>query len=178
MVNITGKEAIRAKLSGEMISSNSRKAVDLYAKSRFGELKKGKVIYSFPEALYLVEEKKMEVYDNGKKLSFDKLMGELKEIDKKIGLRYIVFKDLRNKGYLLKTALKFGAEFRVYDKGKKPGKEHARWILYPVSENSELSWQDFSARNRVAHSTKKNLLIGIVDSENDVNYYEVKWSKL
>jgi len=37
--------------------------------------------------------------------------------------------------------------------------------------------QDFSAKNRVAHSTKKNLLIGIVDEENDVTYYEISWVK-
>ena len=169
------KELIKARLMGEIISSNSKKAVDLYGKSRFGELKKGKIIYSFPEVLYLVDEKKIEIFDSGKKLSFDRLAGKLKDIDKKIMIKYIVFKDLRNKGYIIKTALKFGAEFRVYDKGKKIGEEHARWILYPVSENSELSWQDFSARNRVAHSTKKSLLIAVVDSENDVSYYEVKW---
>ena len=52
------KEKIKAKLMGEVISSNSKKAVDLYGKSRFGELKKGKIIYSFPEALHLVDEKK------------------------------------------------------------------------------------------------------------------------
>jgi len=169
---------IRIKFSGEVLSSNAKKAIDLCSKSRFGELKRGKIVYSFPEALYLVEEKKATVYDSGKKLSFDKLVSRLREIDKKIMTKYIVFKDLRKRGYIIKTALKFGAEFRVYDKGVKPGKKHAKWILFPVSENSESTWQDFSARNRVAHSTKKNLLIAIVDSENDVSYYEIKWVKV
>ncbi|MBU1252016.1 MAG: tRNA-intron lyase, partial [Nanoarchaeota archaeon] len=36
---------------------------------------------------------------------------------------------------------------------------------------------DFSAKNRVAHSTKKNLLLAIVDEEGDVSYYEVRWVK-
>ena len=88
-----------------------------------------------------------------------------------------MFKDLRDKGYLLKTALKFGADFRVYDKGHKPGKEHAKWILYPVSESQEMTWHDFSAKNRVAHSTKKNLLIAVVDSEGDITYYEIAWRR-
>ena len=171
------QDKISAKLFGEIISSNSKKALDLYGKSRFGEVKGGKIIYSFPEALYLVEEKKMEVKEGGKKLSFDKLINRLREIDKKIMIKYVVFRDLRKRGYIIKTALKFGAEFRVYDKGKKVGEEHAKWILFPVSENSELTWKDFSARNRIAHSTRKNLLIAVVDSENDVSYYEVTWLK-
>ena len=82
---------------------------------------------------------------------------------------------MRNTGYLLKTALRFGADFRVYDKGARPGKKHAQWILYPVSENVEMTWHDFSAKNRVAHSTRKRLLLGIVDEESDVTYYEIKW---
>ena len=86
-----------------------------------------------------------------------------------------MFKDIRNRGYIVKTALKFGAEFRVYDRGVKPGEDHARWIVYPVKESSTLTWHDFSAKNRVAHSTKKRLMICIVDEENDVTYYEVKW---
>lgn len=84
---------------------------------------------------------------------------------------------MRDRGYTIKTALKFGAEFRVYDKGKKPGEEHARWILYPVRESDMLTWHEFAAKNRVAHSTKKNLLIGIVDEENDTTYYEIRWVK-
>ena len=58
----------------------------------------------------------------------------------------MVFRDLRQKGYIVKTALKFGAEFRVYEPGKKIGQDHAKWILFPVSETQHLTWQDFSAK--------------------------------
>jgi tRNA-intron endonuclease, archaea type len=119
----------------------------------------------------------MNVSVGKKKISFDKLMEKFQGEDSKVGTKYAVFKDMRNRGYVVKTALKFGAEFRVYNKGTKPGEEHALWILYPVKENETLTWHDFSAKNRVAHSTKKNLLIGIVDEEGDVTYYEISWRK-
>ena len=102
---------------------------------------------------------------------------KLFKIDKKLQIKYPVFRDLRNKGYIIKTALKFGAEFRVYEKGAKPGEEHAKWIVFTDNEANKISWHDFSAKNRVAHSTKKNLLLAIVDEEGDVTYYEVKWMK-
>ena len=104
-------------------------------------------------------------------------MKKLRKQDKKIETKFYVFSDLRKKGYIVKTALKFGAEFRVYEKGVKPGEAHARWILFCVKEHDMISWHDFSAKNRIAHSTKKNLLIGIVDEEGDVSYYEVKWER-
>jgi len=168
---------IAAAISGDTIFSNKKEAFSLYQQSRFGEHKEGKIVYSIPECLYLVEKGKMQVLVGKKKLSFEKLMEKFQAEDSKIGIKYAVFKDMRNRGYVVKTALKFGAEFRVYDKGKHPGQEHALWILYPVKENETLTWHDFSAKNRVAHSTKKNLLIGIVDEEGDVTYYEISWRK-
>ena len=168
---------IAAAISGDIIYSNKKEAFSLYEQSRFGEKKEGKIIYSIPECLYLAEKLKLEVKQGKKKISFEKLMEKFMKEDSKIGIKYAVFKDMRNRGYIVKTALKFGAEFRVYDKGKHPGQEHALWILYPVKENETLTWHDFSAKNRVAHSTKKNLLIGIVDEEGDVTYYISQWTK-
>lgn len=169
------RDKVKCLLNEDSVVSSSKKALDLYSSGLFGEHVSGKVVYSFVEALYLAEKKKIEVYKKTRKLGFSVLMQECLKIDKKTNVKYVVYKDLRDRGYILKTALKFGAEFRVYDKGKRPGKAHAKWILYPVSEISEMTWHEFSAKNRVAHSTKKNLLIGVVDSEGSPSYYEVSW---
>lgn len=172
---MVAKEKIKCLFAEDSVLSSSKKALDLYSSGLFGEYIHGKINYSFVEALYLTEKKKIEVFKKTKKLSFSSLMQECLKLDKKTNVKYILYKDLRDRGYILKTALKFGADFRVYDKGKKPGKEHAKWILYCVNEMSEMTWHEFSAKNRVAHSTKKNLLIGVVDSEGSPIYYEVSW---
>lgn len=169
---------IQAHIVGEIISSNSSEAHGIYKKSCFGEPKGDKIQYSVSEALYLVEREKLEIYSRGKKIPKEELMNKFKRIDNKIQLKYPVFKDLREKGYIVKTALKFGAEFRVYDKGKRPGKGHAKWIVFTDYESKKISWHEFSAKNRVAHSTKKNLLLAIVDEEGDISYYEVAWRKV
>jgi len=171
------EKKIKAVFSGERVYSNKKEAFSLYEQSRFGEPKEGKIFYSFPEALYLLEKGKLIILKENKKLSFAKLIQELKKQDNRIETKYIIFKDMRDRGYIVKTALKFGAEFRVYDKGIKPGEDHAKWILYPVKESDILTWHDFSAKNRVAHSTRKNLLIAILDEENDITYYAVQWIK-
>jgi tRNA-intron endonuclease len=171
------KKAFRVVFSGERIFSNAKEAFALHESSRLGEPKEGKIYYAPVEALYLLEKGKMQVYAGKKKLTFNAFMQKAQELDKNFHTRFIVFRDMRNRGYILKTALKFGADFRVYERGVKPGEEHAKWILYPVYESSGLTWHEFAAKNRVAHSTKKRLLIAIVDEENDVTYYEVAWRK-
>lgn len=170
---------IKATLISEKITSNTPEAQNLFATSRFGEKIGEKIFYSLSEALYLIQDKKMEILNHqDKKLTQKEILKKFEKIDKNFKTKYLVFKDLRKKGYIVKSALKFGAEFRVYDKGKKVGEEHSRWICFPVSENKQINWQEFSAKNRIAHSIKKNLLIAIVDDESAVSYYEVKWTKI
>lgn len=151
---------------------------DLYDKSRYGEpFQKDKFQYSLVEALYLLEREKFLIFENKKKMDFDFFVKKARKLEPNFWVRYAVFKDMRNRGYIVKTALKFGADFRVYDRGVKPGDDHAKWILYPVHEAEAETWYNFSAKNRVAHSTKKRLLIGCVDDENDVTYWEIKWTR-
>ncbi len=170
-------DKITAYLTGRIISSNSEEAHSFYDKSYFGEPSGEKVQYSMTEALYLLEKGKMDIFQKKTKLSGKILLEKIRKIDKKIDTKYPVFKDLREKGYIVKTALKFGAEFRVYDRGSSPKQAHAKWIVFTNHESKKLSWDDFAAKNRVAHSTKKKLLLAIVDEENDVTYYEVNWIK-
>lgn len=170
-------KAFKAVVSGEKVFSNAQDAFMLYEQSRFGEPMEGKVYYSLAEALYLLEKGKLEVYSGKKKLGFNEFLMHAQTIENNFHTRFAVFRDMRNRGYIVKTALKFGADFRIYERGVKPGEEHAKWILYPVHESNALTWQEFAAKNRVAHSTRKRLLIGIVDEENDVTYYEIAWKK-
>jgi len=170
-------KAFKAVLSGEGVVSSSPEAFNLYSQSRFGEIIKDKVFYSLAEALYLLEKGKLNVFLGKKKLNFNSLMCEACDREKNFHTRYCVYNDLRDRGYIVKTALKFGADFRVYAKGVKPGEDHAMWIVYPVYETGSLTWHEFAAKNRVAHSTRKRLLIGIVDDEGDVTYYEIEWKR-
>ena len=167
-----------AELLTEKVSAEDKgSARQLYDSGSYGEPKDGKIIYSFVEALYLLEKNKLNLKEGRKSLKFKDLLSKARKAEPNIWLKYIVFRDMRSRGYVVKTALKFGADFRVYDRGIKPGEDHAKWILYPVSEGDVLTWYNFSAKNRVAHSTRKKLLIGVVDEECSVTFYEATWLK-
>ena len=171
-------EAIIAVMMNERVTSVSELARALYEQSRYGEIKEDKVQYSLVEALYLLEKGKLVLKDlKDKDIVFDKALKKAIKLEPNFWVRYIAYRDMRNRGYIVKTALKFGADFRIYDRGVKPGDDHAKWILYPVHESSALTWYEFAAKNRVAHSTKKKLLLGIVDDENDITYYSISWTR-
>ena len=162
-----------------IITENSQAARELYDKSSYGKnMSDGRVRLSLLEAVYLVEKHRLVVLDGrNKQLTFAQLSKKAVRAEHDFWTRYSVFKDFRDRGYVIKTALKFGADFRIYERGVKPGEAHAKWIVYPVKESQKLTWQDFAAKNRVAHSTKKHLLIAVVDDEGDVSYWEVSWTR-
>ena len=161
-----------------VLADKNDEAVDLYNKSRYGEYVEDKIQYSFVEALHLLERKRLTLKDAKEKtIKIDAFRKLCEKTEKNFWVRYCVFRDLRQRGYIVKTALKFGADFRVYDKGIKPGDDHAKWIVYPLHETEALTLYEFSAKNRVAHSTRKTLLLAVVDDEGDVSYWNSSWVK-
>ncbi len=165
-------------LVGErLIAEDKQEAHNLYDQSRYGEIKDNKVQYSLVEGLYLLEKGRVDIIDGKKKMDFDEFVKSAVKKESNFWTRYVAYRDMRNRGYIVKTALKFGADFRIYDRGIKPGEDHAKWIMYPVKETNEFSWYEFSAKNRVAHSTRKRLLIACVDEENDTTYWEINWTR-
>lgn len=175
-----GKEQFKAYFSeGVILAENSDSARELYEKSRYGIMNKENRIEISPiETLYLIDKGWLKLYDGrNKPITRERFLKRAVKTESKLLVKYAVFRDIRDRGYVIKTALKFGADFRIYDRGVKPGEDHARWIVYPVKEGENLTWHEFAAKNRVAHSTKKRLLIGVVDNEGDVSYWEVRWMR-
>ena len=162
------------------ITDDFQLAQPFYDRSSFGEIhgvKEKRLELSLDEALYLLERGKLKVFDGKKELKFEDFVRVANKAEKNFWTRYQVYRDIRTRGYITKTALKFGADYRVYPRGIKPGQDHAKWVLFATSEGDTFSWRDFAAMNRVAHSTRKRLLVGIVDAESETTYYEIRWKK-
>ncbi len=165
-------------IKNKVIVFDQRLASKIFNKGYFGVFEKGKLELSLEEALYLKETKSLEVYNSGgKKLTTRSFIEAAENAQKRFLVRYCVFKYMRANGYVLKTAFKYGGDFRVYDKGDRPGKQHAVWILYAATEHGSMPFSNFAAVNRVAHSVKKKVLFGIVDDEGSVTCYEIRWVK-
>ncbi len=167
------KEVIQASLHKDKIIAEN--AITLYNRGCFGSPKGEILELSLYEAFYLFEKGKIEIFSNGKKLTRQGLLRKFKKICKNFWNKYLVYSDLRTRGYILKEALKYGADFIVYDKGDKPGKAHSKWLLSIFSVNDMIDWRQFAGFNRISHSVKKDSLIAIVDNQGEIVYYISKW---
>ncbi|MGV8152454.1 MAG: tRNA-intron lyase [Candidatus Nanoarchaeia archaeon] len=162
---------IKIYLVNNTLFSNSSEAFNFAHLKKLGEINQGKVIYSSYEALYLIENNRATLEYKNKELEREEAT-KIFSKEKNFTQKYSIFRDLEKKGYIVKTALKFGLEFRVYKKSN----EHAIWLVYPVI-NNKIELKEIIAKVRIAHSTAKKLLIAVVDSEQDISYYELDWVK-
>ena len=56
--------------------------------------------------------------------------------------------------------------------------KHAKWLVYPIKQSEKSNWNEFISKNRIAHSTGKKILLALVDSEDNVLFYEIDWKKI
>jgi len=145
----------------------------------YGKASGKKLELSLVEALYLLENDKILLRKDGKEMGFNKLLTKGIKLDERLHERFIVYQDLRERGLTVKTGFKFGCDFRVYrrgvamKKGIKAAGEHTRWIVSVVPEDYTCSFHEMSRAVRLAHSIRARMLWAIVDSENNVTYYEI-----
>ncbi len=180
------KEPVRGYLIGNKVAvrEDFQNAQQFFDRSSFGEIfgaqqgvKETRIEFALDEALYLMERGKLIVLDGKKQLNFEQFVKLANKTEANFWTKYQVYRDIRTRGYITKTALKFGADYRLYPRGVKPGQDHAKWVLFCTNETDGYTWTQFAAMNRVAHSTRKKLLVGIVDKEGEVTFYEIRWKK-
>ncbi|MFQ5974888.1 MAG: tRNA-intron lyase [Candidatus Hydrothermarchaeales archaeon] len=141
----------------------------LYEKG-FGKLVNNGLELSLLEALFLLERDSITISKNDKALTPEDI---LKRVDEdEFMLRYRVFKDLRERGYIAKSGFKFGAHFRVYKRGEYEN-AHSVYLVHAVKEGDTLSFSELSRAIRLSQSVKKDMIFAVVDDEGDVTYYSV-----
>ncbi|MBQ2353337.1 MAG: tRNA-intron lyase, partial [Methanobrevibacter sp.] len=86
-------------------------------------------------------------------------------------------RDLKDRGYVIKTGFKYGSEFRLYNRGGGPGEGHSDYLVKIIFENYDINVLDFASYVRVSHGVNKKLLLAIVDEDFDITYYNVEWTR-
>jgi len=155
------------------------KGFEPFLEKYFGKQIGDRLELGFVEALYLLEKRKIRLLKDKKQITFQNLLSLSLKKDRRIHEKYAVYKDLRDRGLVVKTGFKFGCDFRVYQRGvgvkrgPKAPSEHTKWIVYTVPEDYTCSFQELSRAVRLAHSIRARMLWAIVDQESDVTFMEV-----
>ncbi|MBR3113180.1 MAG: tRNA-intron lyase [Methanobrevibacter sp.] len=170
---------MRGNLSNDIVSikieEGSKRPISLHEKSLFGKIEADTLNLSLIEACYLLEKGRLDIYED----DIECTVGYLIDILKEQGIygKYIVYRDLKDRGFVIKTGFKYGAEFRLYNRGGGPGQSHSDYLVKVMFENYEIDSLDFASYIRVAHGVNKKFLLAIVDDDFDITYYNVEWTR-
>jgi tRNA-intron endonuclease len=134
---------------------------------------KGSTLISF-EALYLLYDKRIRVIDEQNlNLDFQSLLKRFLKEDADSWTKYLVYRDLRSRGYVVRDGYGFGINFRVYGRGEY-GKKAARYIVFTVCEGRPIPITKLKQVLNIAESSKKNLILAVVDRRGEIVYYTLQ----
>jgi len=129
---------------------------------------------SLIEANYLLEKDEIIIFDvkENKDLSTKEFYKLAKNIHHKFEEKYTIYKDLREKGYIPRPGLKFGADFVTYRLG--PGLEHSLFMVHVLPHDAEITAVDMVRAGRLATSVRKKFVIANPLTK---SYYFFEWFK-
>lgn len=131
------------------------------------------------ELLHLIERKRaIASTPSGEIVGSDYIVNSLIEEDPDLWIRYLVFRDLRSRGYAVRKGFGSGIGFRVYARGDKPGDANAKELVYVLKEGVPISLSDLDLVTKTAAGSRKDLVFALVDQNGEVNFYKVAQSTL
>ena len=129
------------------------------------------------EVLLLFERNRILVYHNNdtakEQYSFEEILTHFSQYDDNLWQKYIIYMDLRKRGYIVRAGYGEGIEFRVYKRGADIEKDSAKYLIYPVFEGSPIELRDLDKISRVALGSRKDLIVATVDRQSKPIYYSV-----
>ncbi|WP_406657961.1 tRNA-intron lyase [Methanolobus sp. ZRKC2] len=163
------------KLAQDRVLSGKQAINELYKTGYYGRQKGDTLELTLVEAAYLLYKKKLDIEMDGRTLVFEEFFTEAAKRQQYFELKYIVYKDLRERGFYVQSGV---TDFRVYPRGGHPGKTPAKSFVYVRSERIPMPLSDLLPSVNAAENVRKQMILAIVDEESDLTYYEVKKVKV
>jgi tRNA-intron endonuclease len=122
--------------------------VEIFKKFFYGSERDGLVALSVLEALYLQEKGYLEVNKELRDIA--------RTIERNFEDRYGLYRDLKERGLVVKTGFKFGSDFRVYDEITDVSQlPHSKYL---VSMVDRTTLPEISRAVRLANSVRKKMV--------------------
>ena len=147
--------------------------IDALTSRGYGTLEDKVFTLSFFEALFLADKGMLEVKnDKGKKVDFKSLLRCYETVNENAWVSYIVYRDLRSRGYVAREGFGGGIDFRVYERGAY-GKDTAPYLVLSIQEGKPLGIDQMADALRQCQSQKKEMVLAVMNRRGEIVYYSV-----
>src|ERR671914_465662 len=136
----------------------------------FGEKENAEFILKPYEALYLFHTKRLKL-KNKPAIGFNSLFELLLKNNRNIMSEFLLYRDLRSRGYVAKEGFGFGNDFRVYERGdyeKKP----AKYVVFGINEGTNTTAKEFASAVNQIQKMGKEAVVAVIERRGEVIYYK------
>ena len=158
-------------IKNQIIVLNPDSQRDLEQKG-YGEFEKNKFYLKSFESLYLLYTGALTLFKGKKKVGFDSLIQICKKNDEGILTKFLVYRDLRTRGYTVKDGFGFGSDFRVYSKGDF-GEKGAKFLVFGLSEGKQEKIGKFQKKIEEIIKMGKEPIIAVIERRGEIIYYKI-----
>lgn len=155
--------------SGKVLVDETRSQDELRTKG-FGEKEDAEYVLKAYEALYLMNTKRL-VLKGRKEMTFDLLFDMLVKYDRNIMTKFLVYRDLRSRGYVAKEGFGFGNDFRVYERGEYE-KKPAKYVIFGINEGTNITARSFLQAIEQIEKMGKEAVVAVIERRGEVIYYK------
>jgi tRNA-intron endonuclease, archaea type len=155
--------------SGKVLVDKTRSQDELRTKG-FGEKEDAEYVLKAYEALYLMNTKRL-VLKGRKEMTFDSLFDMLVKYDRNIMTKFLVYRDLRSRGYVAKEGFGFGNDFRVYERGEYE-KKPAKYVIFGINEGTNITARSFLQAIEQIEKMGKEAVVAVIERRGEVIYYK------
>ena len=171
----TERQEVPAKglLTAKGVKVRDQKEIGALTSRGFGTVEKKVLLLAPYEVLYLIGRGLLEVKDSKrKKIPFDELLQRYESVNSNAWSQYLVYRDLRSRGYVAREGYGEGVDFRVYERGEY-SKDAAKYLVVSVQESKPVGVSDLVNAVRQSQRSKKELVLAVMNRRGEIVYYSI-----
>jgi tRNA-intron endonuclease, archaea type len=127
------------------------------------------------EGCYLIQAGRLMAYHaDGRQISLRAIKAICRKEYVDFDCKYLVFRTLREAGYVVSPGIKFGCDFAVYEHG--PGIDHAPYLVQVFKQKDYLTATGIVLAGRLATTVKKQFILALPRiKERKVDFIGFDW---
>jgi len=167
-------KVVEASLREKDVVVSSPESIEELASRGYGTSEDKNLVLTLCEALFLVSKGMVEVKDKKtrKKNDFQQLLSCFQTLDENGWAKYLIYRDLRSRGYVTREGFGLGIDFRVYERGEY-GTATAKYLVFGIQEGQPVSMEELARALKYVHSLKKRLVLAVLNRRGEVVYYSL-----
>jgi tRNA-intron endonuclease len=165
---------VAASLKGTDVTVSSPEGIEELSQKGYGVTEDRVMRLASHETLFLQGKGALDVKDEatGEKLVFEELLKRFQSVDKDAWVRYLIYRDLRSRGYVAREGFGLGIDFRLYERGDY-GKGTAKHLIFGIQEGQPVTIEKLARTQRYVQNLKKNLVLAVINRRGEIVYYSL-----